>query len=133
MKAHIFIVLVVLLGCEMNTNKPINLRQKEKNELKTAPQQSNAPAAVSPNNEKPASNYRFVTLFDAQIGWGYDIYLNDVLKIHQPHIPVVQGIQGFKSAYDAELVAKKVIEKLDAGIMPPTLSEQELRELGVIN
>jgi hypothetical protein len=133
MKALIFIVLVVLFGCEMNTKKPINLRQKEKNELKTAPQQSTAPSAVSPNNEKPASNYRFVTLFDVQIGWGYDIFLNDVLKIHQPHIPVVQGIQGFKSAYDAELVAKKVIEKLDAGIMPPTLSEQELRELGVIN
>ena len=79
------------------------------------------------------STFRFETIFDPQLGWGYDIYQQDVLKIHQPHIPVIQGLKGFENANDAALVAKKVLEKLDAGMMPPTLTEQELIQLGVIH
>lgn len=133
MRATFFIVLTVLIACESNASKHDNSLQIEKHERKTEPKQPIAPNPELSNPKKIVSRYRFVTLFDAQIGWGYDIYLDDALKIHQPHIPVIQGIQGFKNAYDAELVAKKVIEKLENGIMPPTLSEQELNELGVIN
>ena len=86
---------------------------------------------VSTNEQ--ISTFRFETIYDPQLGWGYDIYQQDVLKIHQPHIPVIQGLKGFENANDAALVAKKVLEKLDAGMMPPTLTEQELIQLGVIH
>lgn len=89
------------------------------------------PKKVSANEQ--ISTFRFETIFDPQLGWGYDIYQQDVLKIHQPHIPVIQGLKGFENANDAALVAKKVLEKLDAGMMPPTLTEQELIQLGVIH
>jgi hypothetical protein len=89
------------------------------------------PKKVSTNEQ--ISTFRFETIYDPQLGWGYDIYQQDVLKIHQPHIPVIQGLKGFENANDAALVAKKVLEKLDAGMMPPTLTEQELIQLGVIH
>lgn len=79
-----------------------------------------------------SSAYTVQTNFSPETGWGYDILENNVVKIHQPHIPVVQGIRGFKTSDDAIKVGKKVIEKLDKGIMPPSLSLEEMQSLGVL-
>lgn len=127
------LTILVLLSsrCDNQTHKkaiektaPIALPQQKKSVRKT-------PQKASTNEQ--ISTFHFETIFDPQIGWGYDIYQQDVLKIHQPHIPVIQGLKGFENATDAALVAKKVVEKLDAGMMPPTLTEQELIQLGVIH
>lgn len=127
------LVFIVLLSarCDNQSLKKtlakapaISISQKKKSVRKT-------PQKAIDNQQ--ISTFRFETIFDPQLGWGYDVYQQDVLKIHQPHIPVIQGLKGFENANDAALVAKKVIEKLDAGMMPPTLSEQELIQLGVIH
>ena len=65
-------------------------------------------------------------------GFGYDIYENGALRIHQPHIPAVSGQKGFNRAEDALKTARFVMEKMQKGIMPPTLSEAELTNLGVL-
>lgn len=78
------------------------------------------------------TRYSIVPLFDAEAGWGYDILDSNKLLIHQPHIPVVQGIRGFKSKSDAIKVAQTVLTKLQMGVMPPTLSEEEMKALGVL-
>lgn len=84
------------------------------------------------SSSKKSSPYHYTTIYTDEIGWGYDILENSSVRIHQPHIPAVQGNQGFKSASDAAKVAEKIIEKLDKGIMPPTLSIAEMTELGVL-
>ena len=65
--------------------------------------------------------------------FGYDIYENDKKFIHQPTIPGLQGNNGFVKKSDAEKVAKFAIEKLKQGIIPPTITDQELKKLNISN
>ena len=63
--------------------------------------------------------------------YGYDIYKDGKLIIHQSSIPALPGNKGFKTKATAEAVAEAVIEKISKGEMPPTISTDELKELGV--
>lgn len=63
--------------------------------------------------------------------YGYDIYVHDKLMIHQACIPCVQGQRGFASEQDAGKVAGLVVKKAIKGIMPPTVTIEEMRSLGV--
>lgn len=72
-----------------------------------------------------------VKTYKEDIGWGYDIYANDVLLIHQPIIPGLSGNQGFVSETDAQKAAKLVTDKLKKNIMPPALTLEELRAVGI--
>ncbi len=64
--------------------------------------------------------------------WGYDIYRDDKLFVHQPHVPGMQGNDGFKTKVASETVAKEVIKKIKKGEMPPTISIEEMKKLNVI-
>lgn len=61
--------------------------------------------------------------------YGYDIYSDSRLIIHQPSIPGVAGADGFKTKSDAGNVADLVIKKIRAGQMPPTVSIDEMQKL----
>jgi len=64
--------------------------------------------------------------------WGYDIYNTGKLFIHQPSIPAMPGNKGFATKAAAEKVAKKVIEKIRKGENPPTVSVEEMKQLGAV-
>lgn len=64
--------------------------------------------------------------------YGYDIYKNNQKLIHQPSIPCINGNKGFTKKEDAQKVAKLVIKKIRKGEMPPTLTIQEMKKLGVV-
>jgi hypothetical protein len=64
--------------------------------------------------------------------YGYDVFADGKLLIHQTSIPAIQGNDGFKSKEDATKVADLVIGKIKKGIMPPTVSIDELKKLKVI-
>jgi hypothetical protein len=51
--------------------------------------------------------------------------------IRQPHIPAVQGNQGFISSIEAEKVANLVVDKLSRGVSPPSVSTEELDKIGI--
>lgn len=72
------------------------------------------------------------TFKNADNTYGYDVYANSKLLIHQPNIPTMPGNKGFATKQDASIVAKLVIEKLEQNIMPPTITKEELRKLKVI-
>lgn len=65
-------------------------------------------------------------------GFGYDIYLNKGLYVHQPHIPAVNGNRGFKTAEDAQKTGELTAFKIKNNIMPPSLSVNELDSIGVL-
>ncbi len=75
--------------------------------------------------------YNHKVIFSPETGWGYQIFKEDKLYINQPNIPAVPGNNGFKKEEDAHAVAKYIIEKLNNGIFPPTISVEELDSLGV--
>lgn len=66
-------------------------------------------------------------------GFGYDIYSDKKLLIHQPHVPGMPGNAGFKTKADSEKVAAAIINKIKNGVMPPTITQEELKKLGVID
>ncbi|HVT62828.1 MAG TPA: DUF4907 domain-containing protein [Legionellaceae bacterium] len=63
--------------------------------------------------------------------FGYDIYKDSILLIHQPIVPTVIGHKGFASKEDAYTAAKLVISKLEHGIMPPSITLTELDSLHI--
>ena len=46
--------------------------------------------------------------------------------IHQPNIPAIPGNQGFELETHATQVAQLVVRKINAGIMPPSVSSEEV-------
>ncbi len=64
--------------------------------------------------------------------WGYDIYNNEKLFIHQLIIPAIPGNEGFATKDAAEKTAKKVIEKIKNGENPPSLTIDELNQMHVL-
>ena len=75
--------------------------------------------------------YTFRTFQNPDKSFGYEIFKGKKKFIVQEHIPARPGNAGFKTAKDAEKVAKLVISKLERGISPPSVSEEELRALGI--
>lgn len=78
----------------------------------------------------PASAYE-VQVFRTPTGWGYSIVSNHRTLIYQPTIPGQSGTVGFASRQQARRVGERVAEKLQREPNLPTLTNPELRELGV--
>jgi hypothetical protein len=65
-------------------------------------------------------------------GYGYDIIINNVVRIHQPGIPSIAGVSGFASAEDAHKIAQLVMIKMMKNESPPTVSLEELQASGIV-
>ncbi|WP_227687198.1 DUF4907 domain-containing protein [Spirosoma arboris] len=79
----------------------------------------------------PKQPHYQVQVFKTAGGWGYDILNNDKLIIHQPTIPGQSGIVGFASQEQAHRVGDWVAEKMKQTQAMPTLTKEDLRQLGV--
>lgn len=64
--------------------------------------------------------------------FGYDIYADGRLMIHQTSVPAMPGNNGFKTRRGAEAIARLVISKIRRGEMPPTVGVDELKKLKAI-
>ena len=132
MKQLLLVLSVILVSCDDQSSLPVSEESVKQRETAIDKPAENKDLTAGKTTKTTPSNYSYVTIYSDSIGWGYDIMEGSVRRIHQPHIPAVQGNQGFKSGADAAKVAEKIIEKLDNGIMPPTISVDEMRDLGVL-
>lgn len=64
-------------------------------------------------------------------GFGYDIYMDGKIYVHQPHIPAIAGNKGFSTEADARKTGDFVAHKIRNNIMPPSVSVEELDSLGI--
>lgn len=78
---------------------------------------------------KPISNYTYKIISSTGNTFGYDIYANGALRIHQPFIPAMQGNAGFATREAAEKVARLAISKMEKGEALPTISREEMKQL----
>jgi hypothetical protein len=74
-------------------------------------------------------NYQIITNTDHS--YGYDIFINGKLRVHQPAIPGMQGVSGFSRKSDAKKVAGLAVKKVQEGLMPPTIETRELDSLRI--
>jgi hypothetical protein len=63
--------------------------------------------------------------------YGYYIFADGQMLIEQNTVPGLQGNQGFISIAEAERTAVFAIGKLKAGVMPPTITVEELKQLKI--
>jgi hypothetical protein len=64
-------------------------------------------------------------------GFGFEILQGSSPLIIQPHIPAIQGIKGFDTKEQAAIIGNYMIYKINNGIMPPSISVQDLDSLEI--
>ena len=98
----------------------------------SAPAQPDSSAAKFPEARAYANAKLTYKIIDApKQTYGYDVFADGRLMIHQPSALALPGNEGFKTK-DASKVAALVIGKIRKGEMPPTISIDEMKELKVI-
>lgn len=81
--------------------------------------------------QKKPSTYNARVFKTEKADFGYDIYQDSTLVIHQPIIPSVSGNSGFMSEGEAKKVAELMIDKLNNGVMPPSVTVEEMEKLNI--
>ena len=98
-----------------------------------SPQQKQNPAAQFPDSSAYKNSTITYNIIEAPNNtFGYDVLVNGSLMIHQISIPAMPGNEGFKTREDAATVAEMVMYKIRKGEMPPTVTPEEMKKLGVI-
>ncbi len=82
---------------------------------------------TSQNASKPV-NYEIVETED---GYGYKIFVDGKLYISQPSIPGLSETAGFESEADARKIAELAVSKIKQGIMPPSITFEDLKTNGI--
>lgn len=59
-------------------------------------------------------------------GYGYEVLQGGKALIRQPFVPAYPGSQGFPDSLSARSAGLRVLQKLQAGQFPPTLSRSEV-------
>ena len=99
----------------------------------SAPAQPDRSAAKFPEASTYANTKLTYKIIDApKQTYGYDVFADGRLTIHQTSAPAVSGSQGFRTKEDATKVALLVIDKIKKGEMPPTISIDEMKKLDAI-
>ena len=95
--------------------------------------QSHGSAATFPEPSAYSNTKLTYKVIDApKHTYGYDVFADGRLMIHQTSVPALPGSEGFKTKEDATKVALLVIDKIRKGEMPPTISIDEMKKLNVI-
>ncbi|MBV9963042.1 MAG: DUF4907 domain-containing protein [Parafilimonas sp.] len=81
------------------------------------------------NSQSIKKDTTFNIISSANKTYGYNVLINNKIFIHQTNIPGMQGNEGFKKRTQAEKAAQLVIDKIKQGIMPPTLSQNEIDKI----
>ena len=76
---------------------------------------------------EPTEQVLYATFQNADGTWGYDILSAGKVLIHQPNIPAIPGAKGFELETQATQLAQLVVRKINAGIMPPRVSSEEVQ------
>jgi hypothetical protein len=69
--------------------------------------------------------------FQTAKGWGYNIYTDGKVFIHQDIVPALPGNKGFRTREDAMAVGSRVCERLKAGQLP-AMTAEEIKAMGII-
>ena len=104
-------------------------QQLQQPPLPPEPPQQNLPPEPMPIAK---SDLTYKIIDAANYTFGYDVFTNGRLMVHQTSIPAMPGNEGFKTKEDAAKVAELVMQKIERGEMPPNVSVDELKALKVI-
>lgn len=76
---------------------------------------------------KSKIDYRVIRV---ENGWGYELFNEEKIIIHQEIIPVIEGNSPFLSRIDAKKTGKLALYKLSTGNIP-VITRRDLDSLGI--
>lgn len=85
---------------------------------------------ISTSKKSSSDPYR-IEIIALQNGFGYQLYENKKIIIDQQTIPAIQGNNAFQSYEAAEKCAEFCLQKIKDGFFPPTITVEELNNLGI--
>ena len=130
MKYFVIALSVLLVSC-MGVSEEKSIDQLD-HEFEVVQAKENPSKLETAAKETVTDVYSVKTQFTPEHGWGYQILNNGDLYINQPHIPAVAGNKGFDSEAKAATTGDFILYKLNNGLFPPTISQEELDSLGVL-
>ena len=80
-------------------------------------------------SEKSVTEFELHVIQNEDQTWGYDILMGGRQYIHQDRMPAVGGNKGFIQERQAREAGELVLEKLNQGIMPPSISTEEVNKI----
>ena len=122
MKSSVSVLFILLISC-------LALRMSAAGQYPSQ-SQTNKPTQATIKQSNGVISFKIIDAPDNS--FGYDIFLNGKLYIHQVSVPGVPGVKGFNSKTSAQKVAQLVMSKIKSGEVPPTISAEELKNLKVI-
>ena len=114
---HFIYLLVFLTAC---SNAKVQTPNKTK---------ETAQVHTDSINDKPVAEFELRVIQNEDQTWGYDIAMGGRQYIHQAEMPAVGGNKGFVQEKQARQVGQLVLEKLKQGIMPPSISAEEVNKV----
>lgn len=89
---------------------------------------------VTQQRKNPHANAEITTKIIPSVNntFGYDILLYGRPLVHQTTIPGLPGNEGFKTREKAQTVAEFVVKKIRNNEMPPTVTIEDLNNIGVL-
>jgi len=70
-----------------------------------------------------------IKIFEINDGYGYEIFLHQEKVVYQPTVPVIEGNSSFSTQEFARETALLVSSKIRAGVIPPSISADEMEAL----
>ncbi len=128
-------VLLAFAGLTRSATNSVGnpLLVNAKSPIGAATQQPGSNSALSPEASSYANSTLTYKIIDApKRTYGYDVFADGRLMIHQTSAPALPGNEGFKTKENATQVALLVIDKIKKGEMPPIISIYEMKTLKVI-
>lgn len=140
-KAFSLLLLALIAGCTCNKKNADETITPEDTPASSITLQ-NQPAPPADSSEIVFRNVQPEVIKDSAIvtnkvlklpngGWGYYIYMDGEAVIYQDVIPGVNTSTGFVNEKEAKIIADVVSEKIRNNIIPPAISIQEMKSLGI--
>jgi Domain of unknown function (DUF4907) len=113
-----FIYFFLVMCCALSCSEQVENKVDERPE----------PEQITATKE----TYRVISVENGPGSFGYQILKDGKMLINQATIPAIQGNQGFSSREKAQKTGEFVLQKIEKGFFPPTISPEELDSLGVL-
>ena len=126
----LFLLFLTAISCK---NQPAQGSNTEgSSAMNEASKTAHSPVETAVLATKTSKILTFKVIDAPNKTFGYEISVDGKALIRQTSIPAVAGIEGFKTAAQAEKVAQLLIEKMKKSDALPAVSPDELKQLGVL-
>ena len=118
-----FLFLILALCCSAASGQAPAMPFRPDSTLVTAPADTINPYATAQLSQ--------LLIHAPEQTYGYMIFINGDLVVEQTSMPGLPGKKGFERPEDAAKVAALVIHKIRKNEMPPSVTADEIKNLGI--